>query len=80
MLKAAIIAAVALVANAVELTPETYGAATAGKTVFLKFFAPWYSHCRIITPQASNPIVVFVAVIAAVLVIVLLAVERWHLS
>ena len=27
--------------NAVELTPETWDDATAGKTVFIKFLAPW---------------------------------------
>jgi len=29
------------VANAIELTPDTYDAAVAGKTVFIKFLAPW---------------------------------------
>ena len=27
--------------SAVELTPETWEAAVAGKTVFIKFLAPW---------------------------------------
>jgi hypothetical protein len=26
---------------AIELTPENYASVTDGKTVFLKFFAPW---------------------------------------
>jgi hypothetical protein len=28
-------------ATAVELTPDNYDEMTAGKTVFIKFFAPW---------------------------------------
>ena len=28
-------------ANAIELTPDTFDAVTDGKTVFIKFFAPW---------------------------------------
>jgi len=27
--------------SAMELTPETYDAAVDGKTVFIKFLAPW---------------------------------------
>jgi len=30
-----------LAAQAIELTPETWDAETAGKTVFIKFLAPW---------------------------------------
>ena len=34
----------AITASAVpSLTPENYDSLTAGKTVFLKFFAPWVS-------------------------------------
>jgi len=29
------------VTNAVELTPETWDDAVAGKTIFVKFLAPW---------------------------------------
>lgn len=41
------ISAVALVGmfaastSAIELTPDNYDAETAGKTIFVKFFAPW---------------------------------------
>jgi len=33
--------ALALAANANELTPDTWDDAVAGKTVFIKFQAPW---------------------------------------
>jgi len=29
------------VANAIELTPDNWDEAVAGKTVFIKFLAPW---------------------------------------
>lgn len=38
-------------ANAVELTSETWDAAVAGKTVFVKFFAPWCGHCKKLKPD-----------------------------
>jgi len=31
----------ALVASAVELTPDTWDDAVSGKSVFIKFLAPW---------------------------------------
>ena len=49
MFKTAIVSTIAL-ASALELTPETYDGATAGKTVFLKFFAPWCGHCKKMKP------------------------------
>jgi len=33
--------AAAAVASALELTPDNWDEATAGKTVFIKFLAPW---------------------------------------
>jgi len=33
--------AAAAVANALELTPDNWDEKTAGKTVFIKFLAPW---------------------------------------
>jgi protein disulfide-isomerase-like protein len=54
MMKTALIATVAAYAAAVELTPETYDEATAGKTVFLKFFAPWCGHCKKMKPDWDN--------------------------
>merc|ERR1712038_2082441 len=34
-----------------SLTPDNYDAMTDGKTVFIKFFAPWCGHCKKMAPD-----------------------------
>ena len=45
------IATLAFSASAIELTPDTWDAQTSGKTVFVKFFAPWCGHCKRMKPD-----------------------------
>jgi protein disulfide-isomerase-like protein len=52
-MKSFAVALLALVAstNAIELTPDNWDDAVAGKTVFIKFFAPWCGHCKKLKPD-----------------------------
>jgi len=40
-MKLAVLSMLAALAGGVELTKETWDAAVSGKTVFIKFLAPW---------------------------------------
>ena len=40
----------AAASSAIELTPDTWDEKTNGKTVFVKFFAPWCGHCKAMKP------------------------------
>lgn len=46
-----IFATFAASSQALELTPDNWDAATAGKTVFLKMYAPWCGHCKRLKPH-----------------------------
>jgi len=41
MMCVALLLALVAAASAIELTPDNFDAETAGKSVFIKFLAPW---------------------------------------
>ena len=46
-----LIATMFCLAGATELTPDNWDELTAGKTVFIKMFAPWCGHCKKMKPD-----------------------------
>jgi len=38
-------------ASAIELTDQNWTAETAGRTVFVKYLAPWWGHCKTMKPD-----------------------------
>jgi len=51
MFKSIVLATVAVTCSAIELSKDNWDIETSGKTVFIKFFAPWCGHCKSMKPS-----------------------------
>lgn len=51
MMKFAAASLLFTLSRAMELTSETWDNAVSGKTVFIKFLAPWWGHCKKLKPD-----------------------------
>lgn len=50
-MRALLLVAYAAALKGVDLTPENWDDETSGKTVFVKFYAPWCGHCKKMKPD-----------------------------
>merc|ERR550537_1728676 len=50
MMRAVLLLAIVASVASIELNPDNFDEVTSGKTVFIKFLAPWRGHCKSMKP------------------------------